>query len=579
MATGKVIRELLVALGVKTDEASVKKYDAALASVKKSMLAVGAVAAGATLALYKLAKSAAEAGNEAYKGAQRTGTNTDAYQELAYAAKKSGVEVDQLELALRRLAVQGDKTADFQDGASKGLAEFGISVTDATGKLKTTDVLLMETAALFSGMEDGVRKTAMAQQLFGRSGAMLIPFLNKGSEGIAKLREEAKRMGLVLDAQGIQSARDFMGALKEAKTSVEGLKMAVGMALLPVFAPMLTAMKDWIAANKEVIATKVKEWVTDFGDRVNYVVEGLGGWEEATNKLSTAFKVMLGIWAGSKIVGTLSALWPALSAAGTAIAGIFAGLAGPEIAAIVAGVVLIIGWLVGLYLIIDDLWTLFRGGDSAIGRFIVKFRETEGVVGSLARVVEAFVRIWAQGGKLIQAVVRAVGAELAELWKVAGPLIEKALAKLIPMIEGVVVPVLDALCVALNLLLAILTDSDAVLAAFDAKLAMVATTIKVRIHNAVTAAMADVAALKAGLLDMVASIPGGSLMLGLGQQVSGALAPTGAGAGGGGTRIANTTATINVSGAGDPRAVAREVEERMYEARRTALAAVGGGEW
>jgi hypothetical protein len=43
-------------------------------------------------------------------------------------------------------------------------------------------------------------------QLFGRGGAALLPMMNEGREGIAKLREEARRLGLVMSTEDAVSA-------------------------------------------------------------------------------------------------------------------------------------------------------------------------------------------------------------------------------------------------------------------------------------------------------------------------------------------------------------------------------------
>ncbi|MFJ4230115.1 hypothetical protein ACIPYV_21325, partial [Paenarthrobacter nicotinovorans] len=66
----------------------------------------------------------------------------------------------------------------------------------------------------FKSMPDGAEKTALATQLFGRSGAQMLPFLNKGSEGIGQLTDKAKQMGLVIDDV---SAKSFGAAKVSAR--------------------------------------------------------------------------------------------------------------------------------------------------------------------------------------------------------------------------------------------------------------------------------------------------------------------------------------------------------------------------
>ena len=63
------------------------------------------------------------------------------------------------------------------------------SVTEG-GKLRAADAVLEDIAEKFKTMPDGARKVATAIDLFGKSGASLIPALTVGREEIVKLREK-----------------------------------------------------------------------------------------------------------------------------------------------------------------------------------------------------------------------------------------------------------------------------------------------------------------------------------------------------------------------------------------------------
>lgn len=69
----------------------------------------------------------------------------------------------------------------------------GIKVQDANGNLKSSDQLLKEVAGKFAGYQDGAAKAALAQELFGRSGAELMPLLNAGAEGISAIQGRPPR--------------------------------------------------------------------------------------------------------------------------------------------------------------------------------------------------------------------------------------------------------------------------------------------------------------------------------------------------------------------------------------------------
>ncbi len=77
------------------------------------------------------------------------------------------------------------------DGPAKVFNALGVSVTDANGRLREGNAVFADLADRFSRMEDGSTKTALAIQIFGESGADLIPLLNAGADGLARMADES----------------------------------------------------------------------------------------------------------------------------------------------------------------------------------------------------------------------------------------------------------------------------------------------------------------------------------------------------------------------------------------------------
>src|SRR5690606_19760346 len=97
-----------------------------------------------------------------------------------------------------------------------------ISVTDAAGRMKTADRVLVELAERFSRMEDGAGKTEIAVRLFGDSGARLIPLLNQGAAGMASMAEQSDILGNTLTQKSAVAAADFSLAVDRVLVSLEG---------------------------------------------------------------------------------------------------------------------------------------------------------------------------------------------------------------------------------------------------------------------------------------------------------------------------------------------------------------------
>ncbi|WP_217577318.1 hypothetical protein [Mesorhizobium sp. GbtcB19] len=279
--------------------------------VALGLLKVAADGVGATLLL--LAKSGAEAADEAGKAAQAAGLSAKAYQEWAFAAEGVGVTQNQVSTAFDTFNKQVIKTADetvkasgklggagksvkefgqsvkeanaditqgagytvqaFKDigvevtrfgaAASKvkagttqaktGFDELGIKVKNSNGTLKTNEQLLIEVANAFQKMPDGARKSQIALKLFGEAGAKLIPLLDQGAAGIEEFKKKAAELGIVFTDEQIKQAAKFNDALNELKQAAGGVLRQLGLIFVPSFTAGFNAFRDVVLRNKEAI--------------------------------------------------------------------------------------------------------------------------------------------------------------------------------------------------------------------------------------------------------------------------------------------------------------------------------------
>ncbi len=187
----------------------------------------------ATEQLFEFVKAGAEAADQLEKLSQRTGIGVEQLQKLQYAANIADVSHEQLGKGLDKLAknmaaaaTQGGKQAEAFDAMT-------ISVKDAEGKLRPTADVLGDVAEKFSRYKDGAEKSALAQVLFGKTGAELIPLLNQGREGLAALGDEAERFGIILDEQTIRGAAEFEEDLKKLHSGASGLKTVLAAEMAP----------------------------------------------------------------------------------------------------------------------------------------------------------------------------------------------------------------------------------------------------------------------------------------------------------------------------------------------------------
>jgi hypothetical protein len=169
------------------------------------------------------------------KFAQSAGESVEEVSALSYAMKSSGVDASDIAGVFKNL---NEKISEAANNAkSEAAVQFkalGISVRDASGQVKTGSEVMKEAADRFKTFGEGAVKSADAVAFFGKQGATLLPFLNQGSEGIAKLEEKARQFGATVSGETAAAAEKFNDKLSELKTQlVDGLGNRVAAEVLP----------------------------------------------------------------------------------------------------------------------------------------------------------------------------------------------------------------------------------------------------------------------------------------------------------------------------------------------------------
>ncbi len=200
----------------------------------------------------------ANAGDELLSTSQKVGVSVEKLSALQFAAKLSNLGVTELATGLKLLSKNITETGAGTGEARDAFTALGISVKDAKGNIKPTADLLLELADKFANMEDGAGKTALAMRLFGRSGAEMIPFLNKGSAGINELTEEAKRLGIVFTQEAAEAGNTFNDNLKRLHERINGIVYEIGNNLIPIINDHLVPVLKFVSDNFNVLSQPLR---------------------------------------------------------------------------------------------------------------------------------------------------------------------------------------------------------------------------------------------------------------------------------------------------------------------------------
>ena len=186
--------------------------------------ALGALAPVVTgVGLGAMAKGAIDAADDMNDLSQKTGVSVEQLSRFKQAADASGTSIEGVGSAMVKL---NRNLATGNDQAALALQGLGISATDAAGKLKGTDQIMLEVADKFATMPDGAQKSATAMALFGKSGADMIPLLNGGSEAV-------KRLSATMTTDFARGADSLNDKLVSVQTKLTELGVKLGTELMP----------------------------------------------------------------------------------------------------------------------------------------------------------------------------------------------------------------------------------------------------------------------------------------------------------------------------------------------------------
>lgn len=333
-----------------------ERWGAALQTTRMVGAGMTAVGGGIVGGLMAMTKQAATYGDEIAKASKKTGMTTEDISRLRYAAERSGVGFGGLESALARMARSASEAAGGAEMYSEAYDRLGVSVTDANGELKGGEQLFREVAEGLKNVDNATERAALAQEIFGRSGAQLLPLLNEGEAGIKKLGDRAEELGMVLSGKAAKDSERFNDALEDLKDTGTTIAMTLGQTLMPTIAEIAEKVseavgrwREWSEAHPTLNALVIKGALA-LGLFMSFVgpllvalptvlnllvwLQGASGFAGLAGAASSATPVLAGV--GTTITGTIL---PALSGLATTImGGVTTALSG--IASLVTGTVI-----------------------------------------------------------------------------------------------------------------------------------------------------------------------------------------------------------------------------------------------
>jgi len=324
--------------------------------------------AGAGLSLNAVLDHTAEM-LQKVRDAETVGVDISQYDALSRTFQALGVEADAFRDSMVDLNESlGEAATDGKSGKAQAFQQFGISLRDTKGNIKSADEALLELSDTMSKM-DKQQATFQIKQLGITDNAVISAMLN-GRKELERQIKFQKDLG-VTSKEDAEQLKRFAEAQNELSAIFTRFADALSVSVVPALDLLINTTIEAIRWTKEHKGFLIGA----FGAAtVALIVANIG-------KITAAMKLLS--------VQTLLATWPLL---------------------------LIVGAIVAVGLAADDLWTYFNGGESAIGELVKKF---PALGTALEKIKDTFIEAWNALKQLFDnpgAFMDAFVAELQNSW-------------------------------------------------------------------------------------------------------------------------------------------------------------------
>jgi len=227
-----------------------KATAAAMRSAGAGLMGIGAAIAAPILGA---AQAFANLGSELADMSARTGVATEALSVLKFAAEQTGADMGSVETAVKKMQKAIFSAGNGSKEAADALAMVGLSAADLAGL--SADEQMGKIADGLMAIEDPGTRAAVAMAIFGKSGTAILPMLEGGSAGMSRFAAEAKRLGLVMDADTAAKADALGDAIDKMKAAMMMAFIQIGSAV----APILTSVAERLATVAAAVGTFIRE--------------------------------------------------------------------------------------------------------------------------------------------------------------------------------------------------------------------------------------------------------------------------------------------------------------------------------
>lgn len=339
-----ILKEFLVQIGFKIDDAQAKKLNEGLAKVQKGAQALAATATAAAVAVEAAVVKMSAGFEDLYYSAQRIGDTADKIKGLDYAISQVGGTAKGAQAALESIA----EFVRSNPGGERFINGLGVATRDASGQLRGMTDVFDDLAARFRSMPYAQAK--VRAQLLGIDPITLQAMIRGTGDFRKRYSDMAKSVG-VDQQQAAEASKRFMQSIRDFQARLELMAAKV---LIALQGPAGHALERFADTGIRVLGA--------FGQLALRLIDGLDALNEATGGWATTAAILL------------------------AVLGPIVAILGPTVAGVV-------GLSLAILALIDD-FTVWREGGRSLIDWSKWSDEIDNAVGGFGELMDAGRELW-----------------------------------------------------------------------------------------------------------------------------------------------------------------------------------------
>lgn len=238
----ETLKDFLISLGFKVDEAGARKFDAVVAGTTLKAIELGVKVEAAALSVVAFTAKIASGLDDLYWASQRTGATVEGIKQIGYAVSQVGGSVDGARGSLENLA----RFMRNNPGAEGFLNRLGVQTRDASGNMR-------DMATIFTGV--GQRLSSMPYyranqyaQMLGLDENTLMAMRRGIGQFTGEYTAMAKAIGYNADVAAVSSNK-FMTSLRSFGLMAGMARDKIGSSLADGLAGSLDRLRRQILEN------------------------------------------------------------------------------------------------------------------------------------------------------------------------------------------------------------------------------------------------------------------------------------------------------------------------------------------